>query len=99
MLGSGDFVESVLKELDASGSRKASKPEVIAEVARVTGLRKDLIFKHNRTPDTVQAKAIYCYLLREKGGAKGVVLAKELGLSSGAISHLCQKGQELFEGY
>jgi len=38
------------------------------------------------------------YLMREKGGVAGVELSKELGLSSGAISHLCQNGRELVEG-
>lgn len=98
VLGSGDFVESVLKE-DAGENRKADKAEVIAEVLKLTGLGKDYISKHDRTPDTVTAKAVYCYLMREKAGASGVDLMKELGLSSGAISHLCQKGRKLFDGY
>jgi len=99
VLGGGDFVASVLKELDGMANQKASKSEVIAEVTKYTGLRKDFIYKHDRTPDAVTAKALYCYLMREKCGAKGVDLMKELGLSSGAISHLCQKGRVLSEGY
>ena len=99
VLGGGDFVASVLKELDAVVKQKVAKAEVLTEVAKLTGLRKDFIFKHDRTPDTVTAKSVYCYLMREKGGARGVDLMKELGLSSGAISHLCQKGSVLSEGY
>ena len=99
VLGSGDFVASVLKELDAGGSNRKSRVEIIAEVARLTGLGKASIFRNDRTPDTVTAKAVYCYLMREKGGTTGVALAKELGLSSGAISHLSQKGRNLVESY
>ncbi len=99
VLGSGDFVAAVLKELDADKNRKAGKAEIIEEVVKITGLRKDFIFKHDRTPDTVAAKSAYCYLMREKGGAKGVDLMKELGLSSGAISHLLRKGRAMLEGY
>lgn len=99
VLGDGDFTASVLKELDAAESRKASKAELVAEVARVTGLRKELIFRHDRTPGAVAAKAVYCYLMRERGRVSGVILGKELGLSSGAISHLCQKGGDLVKSY
>lgn len=98
VLGDGGFVESVLKELDIQENRKADKAEIIAEVLKLTGFTKDIIFKHNRTPDTVKAKALYCYLMRE-AGAKGVDLMKELRLSSGAISHLSQKGRVLHAGY
>lgn len=99
VLGDGGFVESVLKELNARENVKADKAEVMAEVLKLTGFGKDYVFKHDRTPDTIKAKALYCYLMREKAGAKGVDLMKELGLSSGAISHLCQKGRVLHEGY
>lgn len=98
VLGSGDFVASVLKELDAGSCLKASKIEIVAEVAKLTGLQEDLIFRHDRTPSVVTAKAVYCFLMKEKGGVSGVALSKELGLSSGAISHLCRKGRE-FGGY
>jgi hypothetical protein len=99
VLGGGDFVASVLKELDAVENQKASKAEVIDEVWKRTGLRKESIFKHDRTPDAVTAKAVYCYLMCEKGGAKSVGLMKELKLSSGAISYLCQKGRVSSGGY
>ena len=98
VLGDGGFVESVLKGLDIQENRKADKTEIIAEVLKLTGFKKDVIFKRNRTPDTVTAKALYCYLMRE-AGAKGVDLMKEFRLSSGAISHLCQKGRALHDGY
>lgn len=80
VLGDGDFVASVLKELAASESGKAGKAEVVAETAKLTGLDKNLIFNHDRSPDTVKFKAVYCFLMREKGGVSGVTLSKELGL-------------------
>lgn len=99
VLGSGDFVASVLKELDVGEVRKTDRAGVIAEVLRLSGLRKDDIFKHDRTPDAITAKALYCYFMREKAGVRGVELMKELALSSGAISHLYQKGRALANGY
>jgi REP element-mobilizing transposase RayT len=99
VLGSGDFVASVLKELDAGEDREMDKDGVISEVLKLSGLRREDIFKHDRSPDAVTAKALYCYLMREKAGTRGVELMKELSLSSGAISHLCQKGRALAKGY
>jgi chromosomal replication initiation ATPase DnaA len=54
------------------------------------------IRSRSRVRKVVKARGQYCYLAKEKGAATGAHLLKELGLSSGAISHLVALGTKLY---
>jgi hypothetical protein len=52
------------------------------------------IFNKSQIRQVVKARALYCYLAKERCGMSGAQLTKQLGLTSGAISHLTYKGRE-----
>lgn len=45
-----------------------------------------------------EARALYCYLAKERSGIGGARLLKELGISSGGISRLVIRGREINAG-
>ena len=97
ILGGGDFVDSVLKEV----GREERKPgmslsEAVQFVKRKTGVGLEDMRSRSRVRKVVKARRLYCYLAKEKGAAAGAHLLKELGLSSGAISHLVALGRKLY---
>ncbi|MBM4333822.1 MAG: transposase [Deltaproteobacteria bacterium] len=97
ILGSGDFVESVLKDADSKKVEKVSLEEVMGHVIEKTGVRAGDIFSRSQVRQEVKARALYCYLAKERCGVSGAQLMKQLGLTSGAISHLVYKGREYYK--
>lgn len=96
ILGSGEFVESIIKEVEGEISpKRMTKEEVLSEVARVTGVSKEDLLSSGRQPRIARGRAVYCYLRKAAGGVSGTVLMKELRISSGAASYLAHKGREI----
>jgi REP element-mobilizing transposase RayT len=96
ILGRGDFVAAILKEANELPERgKKSGSEVLAEVERESGVAKDDILRHSRERGPARARAVYCYRCVTEAGATGRELARELGLSSGAVSKLVAKGSAI----
>ena len=98
ILGKGSFVESVLRAAgESSGNAPKSRDELLYEVERLTGIpREDILRRgHDRAP--AHARAIYCYLCKEKAGVTGTELMRELGISQSAISRAIAKGRKLVE--
>ncbi len=97
ILGDGDFVDSVLKEV-ARDERKPGMSlwEAVQFVERKTDVGLEDIRSRSRVRKVVRARGLYCYLAKEKGRTTGAQLGKELGLSSGAISHLVALGRKLY---
>lgn len=98
VLGSGDFVERILKEAGDSPKRRAKIEEIMCEVEKNTGVSAKDIASRSQCRKTVEVRAVYCYRAKEQGGVKGVFLMKQLGMSSGAISHLVERGKILSAG-
>ena len=99
ILGEGDFVETVLKaageEIDTVPKSRA---ELLSDVERSTKIPRERIFGPRRDRNTSRARAIYCYLCKEKARASGTDLGRELGISQSGISKLIAKGRCLVEG-
>ena len=96
ILGSGDFIETVLKEVEEPPPVKMSRQEAANKVKRITGVAYEELSSKSRERRIVKGRALYCYLRREKGGASGTELMKELGVASGTVSYLVHKGRALF---
>ena len=95
ILGGGEFVEAILKGVEGPAPTKQSRQEVAREVKRLTGIGYAELSGKSRERRIVKGRAAYCYLRREKGGATGTELMKELGIASGGVSYLVHKGREL----
>ena len=97
ILGDGDFVASVLKESDGQIQRgkKISPDAVIKAVVEATGISREDICSRSQNRQVVKARALYCYLAKERCGLSGAQLMQQLGMTSGAISHLVPKGRDL----
>lgn len=97
ILGDGDFVEAVLKEVEAGEAPDMGREDILKEAQLISGEKPGLIFNGGRARGAVKIRAVYCFLSREKRGLKGTDLMRELGLSSSAVSNLCKQGRELVD--
>lgn len=95
VLGGGDFVEAVLKESEGKSDAEVSVEDVRKEVEQKSGLPFKEISGRGRGREISRARALYCYLAKEKAGARGMELMKELRMSSGGISRLIIRGEEI----
>jgi PIN domain nuclease of toxin-antitoxin system len=94
ILGGGDFVASVLREVDDKKDKNLSLDEVMKAVVEATGVRPEDMSSRSQNRQLVKARALYCYLVKERCGVSGAQLMKQLKMTSGAISHLVCKGRE-----
>jgi len=94
ILGDGEFVEAIL---NLKRAEKNPRPMSLAQVAgwvqAKTGVGWNEIRSLNRARKVAKARALYCFLAKEKGGVRGSELMEELRLTSGAISHLVSAGR------
>lgn len=98
VLGGGDFVESVLKAADdAAGRDLKSREELLADVEKRTGVAREAILSLLRNRAPARARAVYCYLCKERGGVSCMELTRERGISQSGVSKLMAKGRELIE--
>ena len=63
-------------------------------VVEATGVRQEEMSSRSQNRQVVKARALYCYLAKERCGLSGAQLMQQLGMTSGAISHLVSKGRE-----
>jgi len=98
ILGDGDLGESVLRRREKEPrEKKVSLDEVLGVVREKTGVGEKEIRSRSQVRKVVKARALYCYLAREKIGLSGAGLMKQLRMTSGAISSLVSRGKEYFE--
>jgi putative transposase len=91
VLGSGAFVEALLRQAGESAIKGESAEEILEEVCAAAGVTVAEIRSSSRIQRIAAARARYCYLAKE-AGISGGILAKELGRNSGSISYLTGKG-------
>jgi putative transposase len=100
ILGGGDFVKSVLGMREKDEKQVGiSLQEVVTIVREKTGVGMEDIMSKSRVRKAVKARALYCYLAKEKSGVSGGELMRQLKLTSGGISHLVSKGREYYQNY
>jgi REP element-mobilizing transposase RayT len=96
ILGDGEFVETVLNLKGKEQNQSLMSLAQIASMVRAkTGVGLDEIRSLSRVRKIVKARALYCFLAKEKGGVSGSELMKDLRLTSGAVSHLVSVGREV----
>ncbi|MBU2573968.1 MAG: transposase [Elusimicrobia bacterium] len=97
ILGVGGFVDEVLASAGEKSSRMERWQDILAEVVRKTSIDSKAILSRNQRREVVRARAVFCHLAKERGGVSGEFLAKQTGLTSGAISMLAKRGGALTE--
>lgn len=98
ILGEGDFVEAILRSANETiATPPKSREELLSAVERWTGVPRAEILRPSHCWAPARARALYCYLSREKGGASGTELRRELRIGQSAVSRLAERGRQLME--
>lgn len=91
-----EVVGKVLRAVEETGARpRKSREGVLLAVETATGVPKEDILRTTRARGPAGARAIYCYLCREEAGVLCTELARELGITQGAVSQLIARGRLL----
>lgn len=101
ILGSSDFVESVLKQADEKYETKSlaiakglNLDKLIAFVAEHLEIDLDLLISSSRQKTVARARSIICCLAKDKLMLTGPEVASKLNLSPSAISKLASHGRK-----
>ena len=101
ILGSSDFVESVLKLANEKYEKRTHAiakgihiDALIDIVADSLEISSNIIKSNNKQQPGGRARAIICYLASERLGISGAQLARELQLSPSAVSKLISRGRQ-----
>jgi len=102
ILGEGDFVESVLKEVEEKLERRQRLQaqgydfqRVVSRVGELIGMDMEEVMRPGKQPQRVQARSLVCYWSVEELGLVGSSVAKMLGMSQPAVSKAVQRGRTL----
>jgi chromosomal replication initiation ATPase DnaA len=101
ILGSSDFVESVLKEANEQFEKKTlamakglDLEKLIFSVADRLEVDPNLINSSSRQREVAQARAIICCLAVDRMKISGAEVARKLDLSPSAVSKLASRGRK-----
>jgi len=99
ILGRGEFVEGVLREVEGRDRRRAwlgkrlSPADVIARAAEAAGVRARDVRGPRKRPAVARARHLACKWLVEDLGLPGVRVAEMLGISQTAVSRGVERGR------
>ena len=62
----------------------------------MTGVSEEEIASGTKERKVVKARAVYCYLAKERSKIRGVDLMRDLRLTCVAISRLIERGKDLY---
>jgi putative transposase len=100
ILGSSDFVESVLKHANEAYEKKTlamakgiGLDDLIDAAANYFEINAEIIKGASKQRDGTRARSIVCYLAVEKLAMVGAQLARQLNLTASAVSKLISRGR------
>lgn len=101
ILGSGDFVVRVLKEIEGLEERRMRYRISFDELMDLVCQRfrigiKDLV-SPIRKRKISEARSVICYLAVYELGYKGIEVSKKLGISGKGVSVCVERGKRLFD--
>lgn len=97
ILGSEDFIKSILKEAGIKSEEKMSPEKAMASATDMAGVTEKEILSRTQERRVVRARELYCYLAKDRGMISGSQLKAQLRMTSGGISRLVERGRNLFE--
>jgi hypothetical protein len=102
ILGSGEFVEAILKESQEQLERRYRLRSLgigILQLAQQIGERYDIepiqLMSPVKYPQIVQARSLLCYFAIREWGVTATALANDLGLTQPAISISVKRGEQI----
>ena len=103
ILGSGNFVERVLSDLDQFEKRKAVRKIALAEllerISAFLGIEKEKLLSRNRKQRVCHAKNLICFLAVKDMGYKFSDVAKSLNIHPVTAARGVEKGRKLVDKY
>ena len=100
ILGSSDFVESVLKHANEAYEKKTlamakgiGLDDLIDAAANYFEINAEIIKGASKQREACRARSIICYLAVERLGMIGAQLARQLNLTPSAVSKLISRGR------
>ncbi|OGP56952.1 MAG: hypothetical protein A2V65_10420 [Deltaproteobacteria bacterium RBG_13_49_15] len=101
ILGSSDFVKSVLGKADERYEKKTEAASMgitlerlIRSVSKQADIEEKLIVSSSRRRAVASARSIICSLALDRLGEKGVNVARRLNISESSVSKLANKGRK-----
>lgn len=102
ILGSGDFVEKILKNADEQLDRRAQLKAagcdldtLAQEVSALFAIPPSQIFTAGKYPLIVQARSLFCFWAVRELGLTATQVAKKLRLSQPAVSIAVKRGEKI----
>jgi len=102
ILGSSDFVQSVLERGDEQFERYYRLQaqgydfdKVVDRVARLFTMRPEEILSPSKEPERVRARSLVCYWAVRELGIDGTAVAKLLGIIQSSVSRAVRRGERL----
>lgn len=101
VLGSGLYVEEVLREVERRDRRRAwlgkrlTPDEVVARAAQATGVPVEVLRGRAKRPSVVRARCLACKWLVEDLGLPGARAAAMLGITRSGVSKCAGRGGEI----
>jgi len=102
ILGSSDFVESVLERQDERFERRYQLQaqgydfdKVVDRVAKLFRMRPEEIVSPGKQPGRVRARSLVCYWAVKELGMNGTAVARLLGIIQSSVSRAVRRGERL----
>ncbi len=102
ILGSTDFVEQVLLEVQEKLDRKHhlkaqgfDLEKIAARVADLLGIPPEAVWKSGKYRETVQGRSLLCFWATSELGMSQTWLAQKLNISQPSVSQSIKRGEEL----
>jgi putative transposase len=102
ILGDGDFVERVLREAeDRLDRRYLAKAQgldfekIVRRVAAAMSIEPSEVLSRTKSPQSVQARSLLCFLLNRDVGMSKVDIARKLRICHSAVSRGVLRGEKI----
>lgn len=101
ILGSGDFVSSIVKDandaMDDKAQRRVSLDDLVSRVCSRFKLTLDELVSKRRKREISRARAVLCYLAVDELDYSGEDLARILAISGRGVSDCRDRGQKIVD--
>ena len=96
VLGSGAFVESLIREVDLNNKigKALSIPELIARISKALELEPEMVTHPSKTRRLAEARGIICYFGVRKLGYMGTEVGKALHLGPTGVCIAIRRGEK-----
>lgn len=104
ILGSGEFVEEVLKAVDEQEDQQSrlirrgwDADKILNYVAHASGIEREEIIGNSKQRDIVKARILTCQLLIDDLGIKQIKVARMFNISKSAVNKNIEKGKKIIK--